>query len=65
MIYRSLATQYGTAWYHSHFSLQLAEALFGPTVIHGPAIAHYDVDVGPVMIMDWPHVTEWETWKTY
>ncbi|KAK6839874.1 hypothetical protein PG987_005740 [Apiospora arundinis] len=65
MTYRFRATQYGTAWYHSHFSLQLAEGLFGPIVIHGPATADYDVDVGPVMIMDWPHVTAWETWETY
>ncbi|KAK8102589.1 hypothetical protein PG984_015735 [Apiospora sp. TS-2023a] len=65
MTYRFQATQYGTAWYHSHFSLQLAEGLFGPIVIHGPATADYDVDVGPVMIMDWPHATAWETWKTY
>ncbi|KAK7973066.1 hypothetical protein PG988_007200, partial [Apiospora saccharicola] len=45
--------------------LQLAEGLFGPIVIHGPATADYDVDVVPVVIMDWPHVTAWETWKTY
>ncbi|KAK8071153.1 hypothetical protein PG997_011356 [Apiospora hydei] len=65
MTYRFQATQYGTAWYHSHFSLQLAEGLFGPIVIHGPATANYDVDLGPVMVMDWPHVTAWETWETY
>lgn len=65
MTYWFQATQYGTAWYHSHFSPQLAEGLFGPIVIHGPATADYDVDVGPVLIMDWPHATAWETWKTY
>ncbi|KAI1844502.1 hypothetical protein JX266_009389 [Neoarthrinium moseri] len=57
------ATQYGTSWYHSHFSLQLAEGLFGPIVIHGPTTANYDVDLGPVLIGDWSHVSAFQIWE--
>ncbi|KAK6337348.1 hypothetical protein TWF730_002751 [Orbilia blumenaviensis] len=28
--------QYGTYWYHSHFSTQYTDGLFGPLVIHSP-----------------------------
>lgn len=63
MTYRWRATQYGTSWYHSHFSLQLAEGLYGPIVIHGPATADYDVDVGAVMIQDWSHSSAFRTWE--
>ncbi|RVD83944.1 uncharacterized protein DFL_005715 [Arthrobotrys flagrans] len=28
--------QYGTYWYHSHFSTQYIDGLFGPLVIHSP-----------------------------
>ena len=52
MTYRFQATQYGTSWYHAHFSLQLANGLFGPIVIHGPTTTNYDVDLGPVMLQD-------------
>lgn len=62
MTYRFRASQYGSSWYHSHFSLQLAEGLFGPIVIHGPTTANYDVDVGPVLIGDWAHVSAFKTW---
>lgn len=61
--YRFRATQYGSSWYHSHFSIQLAEGLFGPIVIHGPASADYDVDVGPVMVQEWDHVTAQTNWE--
>ncbi|KAI1334356.1 Cupredoxin [Xylariaceae sp. FL0016] len=61
--YRFHATQYGTSWYHSHFSLQLAEGLLGPIVIHGPATADYDVDVGPVVLQDWFHGSAFDIWE--
>ncbi|KAI0470081.1 Cupredoxin [Xylariaceae sp. FL0804] len=61
--YRFRATQYGTSWYHSHFSLQLADGLIGPIVIHGPSTADYDVDVGPVLIQDWFHASAFQTWE--
>ncbi|KAI9359650.1 laccase [Zopfochytrium polystomum] len=49
------ATQYGTTWYHSHFSLQYGNGAIGPIVINGPATANYDVDLGPLTIQDWAH----------
>lgn len=49
--------------YHSHFSLQLGDGLLGPIVIHGPATANYDVDLGPFMIQDWGHVSAFTIWS--
>ncbi|KAK3940894.1 multicopper oxidase-domain-containing protein [Diplogelasinospora grovesii] len=51
--YFFLATQYGTSWYHSHFSAQYANGVLGPIVINGPASSNYDIDLGPLMISDW------------
>lgn len=62
--YRFNATQYGSSWYHSHFSLQAGLGLFGPLVIHGPTTANYDVDIGPVVLQDWYHSNPWEIWAT-
>ncbi|KAH8888457.1 hypothetical protein GQ53DRAFT_843425 [Thozetella sp. PMI_491] len=62
MTYRFRATQYGTAWYHSHFSLQLAEGLVGPIIIHGPTTANYDVDLGNFMLQDWGHDSAFHIW---
>lgn len=53
--YRFRATQYGTTWYHSHFSLQAWDGVFGSIVINGPATANYEVDAGPIIIADWFH----------
>jgi laccase len=50
--YTWTATQYGTSWYHSHYSTQYADGIRGPIIIHGPASANYDVDMGPVMVED-------------
>lgn len=51
------AAQYGTSWYHSHFSLQAWEGVFGGIVIHGPASADYDEDLGVLFLNDWSHQT--------
>ena len=48
--YTFQATEYGTSWYHSHFSAQYGDGVQGPIVIHGPASANYDVDLGPITI---------------
>ncbi|GAM85433.1 hypothetical protein ANO11243_034400 [Dothideomycetidae sp. 11243] len=53
--YTFRADLYGTSWYHSHFSAQYAGGLAGPMVVHGPANAAYDIDVGPIMLNDWYH----------
>lgn len=39
--------------YHSHFSAQYGNGVLGSIVIHGPASANYDIDLGPFPISDW------------
>ncbi|KAK5113711.1 hypothetical protein LTR85_010728 [Meristemomyces frigidus] len=51
------ATQYGSSWYHSHYALQAWEGVFGGIVIHGPATANYDEDLGNLFLNDWDHAT--------
>ncbi|KAK2736808.1 laccase, multicopper oxidase, benzenediol:oxygen oxidorectuctase [Onygenales sp. PD_40] len=63
--YKFQATQYGTSWYHSHFSAQLGDGLYGPLVIHGPATANYDIDLGPIHITEWFHETSWVLWERH
>ncbi|ODQ54619.1 hypothetical protein SAICODRAFT_33809 [Saitoella complicata NRRL Y-17804] len=55
--YKFLCSQYGSSWYHSHFSLQYAEGAVGPLTVYGPTSAHYDEDLGPLIISDWRHET--------
>lgn len=51
-VYTFRAASYGTGWYHSHALSQLGDGIRGPMVIHGPATANYDIDMGSVMIDD-------------
>ncbi|KAI1177040.1 multicopper oxidase-domain-containing protein [Nemania sp. FL0916] len=51
--YKFRLTQYGTSWYHSHFSAQYANGVFGSIVIHGPASQNYDIDLGAYPINDY------------
>ena len=51
-VYSFPLNQYGTGWYHSHVVTQLGDGIRGPMVIHGPATANYDIDMGTVMIDD-------------
>lgn len=53
--YSFLADLYGTSWYHAHYSAQYAAGLFGAMVVHGPANADYDEDLGPVLLTDYYH----------
>ena len=54
--YRFKALQYGSTWYHSHYSLQYADGLAGPMTIHGLASAEYDeVFPEPLLMTDWNH----------
>ncbi|KAM0289640.1 hypothetical protein ACHAO9_005929 [Fusarium lateritium] len=48
-------TQYGTSWYHSHYSVQYADGLQGPLTIHGPQSAPYDATKRPLLMTDWSH----------
>ncbi|TGZ77073.1 hypothetical protein EX30DRAFT_366980 [Ascodesmis nigricans] len=51
------ATQHGTGWYHSHYSLQYSDGVVGAIVVNGPRTANYDTDLGPVILTDWYHKT--------
>ncbi|ETS73657.1 hypothetical protein PFICI_14603 [Pestalotiopsis fici W106-1] len=51
------AEQYGSSWYHSHFSLQAWQGVFGGIIINGPATADYDEDLGNLFLNDWDHQT--------
>ncbi|KAK4244515.1 multicopper oxidase-domain-containing protein [Corynascus novoguineensis] len=55
--YRFRAAQYGHTWYHSHYSMQYADGVVGPMVIHGPSSDDWDIDLGPVLLTDWMHDT--------
>ncbi|KAK5631725.1 hypothetical protein RRF57_007439 [Xylaria bambusicola] len=50
--YTFTLTQYGTTWYHSHFSSQYANGIFGAIQINGPSSANYDIDLGVYPIND-------------
>jgi FtsP/CotA-like multicopper oxidase with cupredoxin domain len=51
------AHQYGSSWYHSHFSLQAWEGVLGGITIHGPASANYDEDLGNLFLTDFSYQT--------
>ncbi|KAK3116658.1 laccase, multicopper oxidase, benzenediol:oxygen oxidorectuctase [Teratosphaeriaceae sp. CCFEE 6253] len=55
--YTFRATQYGSSWYHSHFSCQYGDGVLGPIIIHGPATANYDIESGALPITDWYYQT--------
>ncbi|KAK1755501.1 multicopper oxidase-domain-containing protein [Echria macrotheca] len=54
------AVQYGSAWYHSHYSDQYADGLLGPLTLHGPSSGNFDeaADI-PTLITDWRHASVW------
>lgn len=47
------ATQFGTSWYHSHWSAQYGDGVLGTIIIDGPATANYDEDLGVLPITDY------------
>jgi FtsP/CotA-like multicopper oxidase with cupredoxin domain len=53
--YTFLCTQFGTTWYHSHFSDQYSDGVVGTMIINGPATSNYDVDLGTYPMTDWYH----------
>lgn len=52
-MYTFLCTQFGTTWYHSHFSDQYSDGVVGSIIIDGPATSNYDIDLGTFPITDW------------
>jgi FtsP/CotA-like multicopper oxidase with cupredoxin domain len=63
--YTFQADQYGTSWYHSHFSAQYNDGAYGPMVIHGPVQPEitYDFDLGPVMVSEHCHTSYYDELK--
>ncbi|PSS05173.1 laccase [Coniella lustricola] len=55
--YTYIAHQYGTSWYHSHFSAQYGNGVIGPIQIDGPASLPYDIDLGPLILSDYYYQT--------
>ncbi|TAQ91423.1 hypothetical protein B7494_g134 [Chlorociboria aeruginascens] len=55
--YTFKAENYGTTWYHTHYSSQYMDGPFGPITIYGPSQLPYDIDLGPVILSDWYHIT--------
>lgn len=63
LTYKFKATQYGTSWYHSHYSLQYADGMAGPLTIYGPSSANYDFAEEPILMTDWNHRSAFEDWS--
>ena len=55
-VYKFNITQYGSSWYHSHYSVQYADGAVGPMTLHGPTSTEFDEAISPPLIMtDWGH----------
>ncbi|KAF2642709.1 hypothetical protein P280DRAFT_396548 [Massarina eburnea CBS 473.64] len=57
--YTWLATQFGTTWFHSHFSAQYGDGATGQIIIDGPASSNYDIDLGAMPLTDWYYQDSW------
>ncbi len=53
--YTFKATEYGTSWYHSHYSVQYSDGTVGPIIINGPSSDNWDIDLGALPLTDWFH----------
>lgn len=62
LTYKFRVTQYGSSWYHSHFSVQYSEGLFGPIIFNGPSTSNYDEDLGALFLQDWSHQPVFNAW---
>ncbi|RDL37140.1 uncharacterized protein BP5553_04573 [Venustampulla echinocandica] len=60
--YKFRALQYGSSWYHSHYSLQYGDGMLGPMTIYGPTTAQYDLEgaLEPILMTDWNHRSVFE-----
>ncbi|OAG43152.1 hypothetical protein AYO21_02438 [Fonsecaea monophora] len=57
-------TQYGTSWYHSHYSLQYAAGALGPFTVYGPVSKSYDHQLYPIIMSDWLHKSVYQKWDS-
>ena len=60
--YKFKALQYGSSWYHSHYSLQYGDGLAGPMTIYGPSSANYTDAIEPILMTDWNHRSAFQDW---
>ena len=58
--YTFRALQYGSSWYHSHYSVQYADGAAGPLTLHGPSSAQWDEPKTPLLMTDWGHNSAFE-----
>ena len=64
-VYEFNVTQYGSSWYHSHYSVQYADGALGPITLHGPSSAEFDEAISPPLIVtDWGHNTAFDAVTT-
>ncbi|MCJ1470910.1 hypothetical protein MMC07_009558 [Pseudocyphellaria aurata] len=61
--YKFRVMQYGTSWYHSHYSLQYGDGMAGPLTIYGPSSANYDTAIDPILMTDWNHRSGFEDFQ--
>ncbi|MCJ1455268.1 hypothetical protein MMC28_005622 [Mycoblastus sanguinarius] len=52
--------QYGSSWYHSHYSVQYADGLLGPLTFHGPTVQSYEEAIDPILMTEWGHNSAFE-----
>lgn len=62
--YTFKAYQYGSAWYHSHYSLQYGDGALGPLTIYGPSTSNFSEQQAfrPLLMTDWNHRSVFEDW---
>lgn len=64
-VYNFTAGQYGSSWYHSHYSVQYADGAAGPMTLHGPSSDGFDEAISPPLILsDWGHNSAFDAIKT-
>lgn len=51
--YTFICSQFGSSWYHSHYSSQYGMGVVGTILIDGPASGNYDIDLGVFPMADW------------
>ncbi|KAK4496153.1 hypothetical protein PRZ48_012132 [Zasmidium cellare] len=59
-MYEYNVTQFGTSWYHAHYSSQYGDGTVGTMIFDGPATANYDEDLGVYPINEWYYQTAFQ-----
>lgn len=58
--YRFQVTEFGSTWYHAHFTYQYGDGIVGTMIINGPSTADYDIDLGTYPITDYYYQSTWQ-----